>query len=160
MPSYTPISCEVIRSLVWTNISWSNISTSICNRSTTAINVVPNRELPSGIKMMMWFEEGMKNRTYIDFGAEIKFDNVECHVFTQPTKNDGATIGTYKKKKNHLVEEIERVIRQNRANASGYEFIFVDNIIPMDVESNPDIQPPYLESIVRVRCRKVMEELT
>ncbi len=157
---HTPIATEVVRSLVWTNISWGNISTSIVNRSTTTISVVPNRELPSGIKIMMWFEEGIKPHRYIDMGAEQTEDTVECHIFTRPTKNDGTTIGSYKRDKNHLVEEVQRVIRGNRTNASGFEFIYVDNVVPLDIANDPSINPPYLESLVRVRCRKYREEIT
>ena len=108
----------------------------------------------------MWFEEGIKPHHYIDAGAEQVEDTVEVHIFLRPSNNEPSNVGSYKRDKNHLVEEVQRVVRQNRTNASGYEFIYVDNIIPMDIEADPSIIPPYLESIVRIRCRKYREELT
>ncbi len=56
----------------------------------------------------------------------------------------------------HLVEEVQRVVRQNRTNASGYRFIFIPRgaIVSMDVENDPDIDPPMLERLIRVHCSK------
>lgn len=157
MSGYTPIATEVIRSLVWTNISWTNISTSITNRSTTSISVVPNRD---GTKPCMWFEEGLGDFQYIDHGAENTLSTVECHIFYRPTKNDATTIGNYKRDKNHITEEVTRVIRGNRTNASGYEFIYVNGIVSMDTENDATSDVPYLETIVKIKLRKTREEFT
>ena len=154
---YLPIAVEVIRSLVWTNISWSNISTSIVNQSTCAIVDVVDRE---STRPQMFFKRGLGDHNYIDAGAEVVIRNVDAHVFLRPTSNTATNIRAHRRDMEHLVEEVQRVVRQNRDNASGYSFIKVDGIVPLDIEDDPRISPPYLETLIKVACRSVREELS
>jgi len=158
MSLYDPIATEVIRSLVWTNISCSNLSTSVTNRSTLAITDIPNREALG--QPQLWFDEGVNSQEYIDHGAEEQNENVEVHVFYRPPSDKDATIRIYKRDRNHVVQEITRVVRQNRDNASGFKFIRVIRSIPLDQEDNPEIKPPYFETLIRIQCRKYREALT
>jgi len=156
---YTPVASEVVRSLVYTNISWENLSSA---RTWPLTNSEYFYDRAITTKFQLSYRDIMGGGEYVDIGAEEDITGVEIRLTVQPTSRKPVTVNSYLKDASHVIEEIKRVVRQNRTNASGYEFIYIpkNGVHNLDVLNDPDVDPPFIERVINIRLRKYRGELT
>lgn len=155
---YAPIATLVLRDLVFSNLSWGNLSTSRL-WGVAIDSEYPDRESE---KTQVCFHKLTGGGNPVDMGADDDITTVECRVFMRPNTNKPATVNSYRTDREHLVEEIKRVVRQNRTNASGYYRIHIPRgaEVNLDVLNDPDVDPPIFETAIRINLFKFREELT
>lgn len=157
MSNYKPIAVEVVRSLIAVNISWSNLSTARTWPLANDASTFGDRESD---KAQIFYSRVPYNQDYIDIGCEAIPEIVGVDVVMRPTNRNPSTVNLWKRDHERLVQEIRRVVRQHRSNASGYDMIRVTRVIPGDVTNDPMVDPPLLETILYVTCLRYHEELT